>query len=50
MARIAVVLLVDDRGWVLLQERDEFAPRALAQHLRELIEHGPPTSPVDVGR
>jgi 8-oxo-dGTP pyrophosphatase MutT (NUDIX family) len=31
MARIAVVLLVDDRGWVLLQERDEFAPRAANQ-------------------
>lgn len=31
MARIAVVLLVDDRGWVLLQERDELAPRAANQ-------------------
>jgi 8-oxo-dGTP pyrophosphatase MutT (NUDIX family) len=31
MARLAVVLLVDDRGWVLLQERDEFAPRAANQ-------------------
>jgi 8-oxo-dGTP pyrophosphatase MutT (NUDIX family) len=27
-ARLAVILLVDDRGWVLLQERDELAPRA----------------------
>jgi 8-oxo-dGTP diphosphatase len=26
--RLAVVLLVDDRGWVLLQERDSEAPRA----------------------
>jgi len=31
MARLAVVLLVDDRGWVLLQERDELAPRAANQ-------------------
>lgn len=28
MTRIAVVFLVDQRGWVLLQERDEFAPRS----------------------
>ncbi|HEX2893380.1 MAG TPA: NUDIX hydrolase [Marmoricola sp.] len=26
--RLAVVLLVDPRGWVLLQERDEAAPRS----------------------
>lgn len=31
MARLAVMLLVDPRGWVLLQERDEFAPRAANQ-------------------
>ncbi|MFL6023038.1 MAG: NUDIX domain-containing protein [Marmoricola sp.] len=31
MAKLAVVLLVDDRGWVLLQERDESAPRAANQ-------------------
>ena len=31
MARLAVVLLVDERGWVLLQERDEHAPRAANQ-------------------
>ena len=31
MARLAVVLLVDARGWVLLQERDEGAPRAANQ-------------------
>jgi 8-oxo-dGTP diphosphatase len=30
-ARLAVILLVDPRGWVLLQERDEFAPRAANQ-------------------
>jgi double-stranded uracil-DNA glycosylase len=29
---------------------DEFAPRLLATHLRELIAHGPPDAPVDVGR
>lgn len=29
--RLAVVLLVDQRGWVLLQERDEGAPRAADQ-------------------
>lgn len=30
-ARLAVVLLVDPQGRVLLQERDEFAPRAANQ-------------------
>lgn len=30
-ARLAVLLLVDRRGWVLLQERDEYAPRAANQ-------------------
>jgi 8-oxo-dGTP diphosphatase len=28
MTRISVILLVDPRGWVLLQERDEHAPLA----------------------
>lgn len=28
MRRLAVVIAVDRRGWVLLQERDEFAPRS----------------------
>jgi len=28
MIRLSVILLIDPRGWVLLQERDEFAPRA----------------------
>ncbi len=31
LPRLAVVLLVDDRGWLLLQERDESAPRAANQ-------------------
>jgi len=30
-SRLAVILLVDRRGWVLLQERDENAPRAANQ-------------------
>jgi 8-oxo-dGTP diphosphatase len=30
-SRLAVILLVDPRGWVLLQERDEGAPRAANQ-------------------
>lgn len=30
-SRLAVLLLVDDRGWLLLQERDEHAPRAANQ-------------------
>lgn len=30
-SRLAVILLVDSRGWVLLQERDENAPRAANQ-------------------
>ncbi|RNL65474.1 NUDIX hydrolase [Nocardioides marmoriginsengisoli] len=29
--RLAVLLLIDRRGWVLLQERDEHAPRAANQ-------------------
>ena len=28
MTRISTILLVDPRGWVLLQERDEHAPVA----------------------
>jgi 8-oxo-dGTP pyrophosphatase MutT (NUDIX family) len=31
MTRLSVILLVDPRGWVLLQERDEHAPRAANQ-------------------
>jgi 8-oxo-dGTP diphosphatase len=31
MTRLAVILLVDARGWLLLQERDEGAPRAANQ-------------------
>jgi len=30
-ARLAVLLLLDHRGWVLLQERDQYAPRAANQ-------------------
>lgn len=30
-ARLAVLLLVDSCGWILLQERDELAPRAANQ-------------------
>ncbi|MDX6424483.1 MAG: double-stranded uracil-DNA glycosylase [Gaiellaceae bacterium] len=43
----------EHRWWTVEEiERtdDEVAPRALAAHLRELIAHGPPTTPVDVGR
>lgn len=29
---------------------DELAPAAIARHLQDLLDHGPPTSPVDVGR
>ena len=32
------------------QSEDEFAPRALATHLRELIAHGPPDTLLEVGR
>lgn len=31
VSRLAVILLVDQRGWVLLQERDEFTPRSANQ-------------------
>jgi TDG/mug DNA glycosylase family protein len=43
----------EHRWWTvdeLERSEDEFAPRSLATHLRELIEHGPPDAPVDVGR
>jgi double-stranded uracil-DNA glycosylase len=44
----------EEHGWWTLDEiersKDEFAPRSLATHLRELVEHGPPDSPIDVGR
>ena len=44
----------EEHRWWTLDElersEDEFAPRTLASHLRELIERGPPAAPVDVGR
>ena len=44
----------EEHRWWTLDElersEDEFAPRSLATHLRELIERGPPAAPVDVGR
>jgi 8-oxo-dGTP pyrophosphatase MutT (NUDIX family) len=41
------------RWWSLdeiQRSTDEFAPRNLADRLHDLITHGPPPSPVDVGR
>jgi TDG/mug DNA glycosylase family protein len=43
----------EHRWWTideLERSEDEFAPRALAALLRELIAHGAPKTPVDVGR
>ena len=44
----------EEYGWWTVQQieqsEDEFAPRSLATHLRDLIAHGPPDAPVDVGR
>jgi pSer/pThr/pTyr-binding forkhead associated (FHA) protein len=44
----------EEQRWWTIDEiersEDEFAPRALAAHLRELIAHGSPNAPVDVGR
>lgn len=44
----------EEHGWWTVEEieqsRDEFAPRSMATHLRELIAHGPPETPIDVGR
>jgi TDG/mug DNA glycosylase family protein len=43
----------EHRWWTVAEierSKDEFAPRAFAQHLRELLEHGPPAMPIDVGR
>ena len=44
----------EEHGWWTVEEiersTDEFAPRAFAAQLRELIAHGPPDAPVDVGR
>jgi 8-oxo-dGTP pyrophosphatase MutT (NUDIX family) len=44
----------EEHRWWTVEEiersRDEFAPRAIATHLRELIAHGPPVTLIDVGR
>jgi len=43
----------EHRWWTvdeIERSEDEFAPRSLAKRLRELIAHGPPDVPVDVGR
>ena len=44
----------EEHRWWTVEEiersQDEFAPRAIATHLRELIAHGPPERPIDVGR
>ena len=43
----------EHRWWTvdeIEQSEDEFAPRAIAKHLRALIANGPPDEPVDVGR
>jgi TDG/mug DNA glycosylase family protein len=45
---------VEEHRWWTLDEieqsEDEFAPRALAEHLRSLLAEGPPQRPIDVGR
>jgi hypothetical protein len=44
--------VTDLRWWTLVEieaSRETFAPRSLAALLRELIERGPPTTPIDVG-
>ena len=43
----------EHRWWTvdeIERSEDEFAPRSLATRLRDLIAHGPPNTPVDVGR
>jgi len=43
----------EHRWWTveeIEQSDDEFAPRALALHLRTLLEEGPPAASIDVGR
>jgi double-stranded uracil-DNA glycosylase len=42
----------DVRWWTLMeleQTQEELVPRSLPERLRELLEHGPPPTPVDVG-
>jgi TDG/mug DNA glycosylase family protein len=44
----------EEHRWWTLEEiaksEDDFAPRALAEHLEHLLTHGPPTEPIEVGR
>ena len=44
---------VEEHRWWSADEiaasADEFAPRRLAEHLRRLLDEGPPPAPVDVG-
>jgi TDG/mug DNA glycosylase family protein len=40
------------RWWTLAEleaTKEELVPRSLAQRMRELLEHGPPVEPIDVG-
>lgn len=44
---------LEARWWTLdelLSTDETLAPGALAEHLRNLLTHGPPTEPIDVGR
>jgi hypothetical protein len=44
--------VVEQRWWTLDElaaSAETFAPRRLPQLLRELLEHGPPPEPLDVG-
>jgi TDG/mug DNA glycosylase family protein len=44
--------MVEQRWWSrdeLAASRELFAPRRLAEHVRELVERGPPPEPLDVG-
>ena len=43
----------EQRWWTvdeITASGDDFSPRALGRQLRDLLEHGPPNEPVDVGR
>jgi 8-oxo-dGTP diphosphatase len=44
--------MTDIRWWTvdeIAASEGPFAPRGLADHLHELLEHGPPLEPIDVG-
>jgi TDG/mug DNA glycosylase family protein len=50
--QLAAEGVVDQRWWTLDElesSKELFAPTRLSQLLRELLEHGPPKEPVDVG-